>query len=136
MQFLLTQIAKIKAAVSAISETMTKVTTGTITKASRVTDGTLDMTVCRKVGNVVNISGRIHSIPASTVMASGQFFNVPVGFRPPSGVTIYGSGYINTHDGINAPLLCAIYSDGSVSLSYSVNKYASQAGFAVSFAVS
>ena len=107
--------------------------TGTITKATRVTSGTLDMTMCRKTGNIVNVSGRIHSISSNSVTASGTFFVIPSGFRPPSGVTYYGSGYLNTSDGVLAPLLCAIYSDGSVSISYSSNKYTSQVGFSACY---
>lgn len=107
--------------------------TGTIAKASRVTSGTLDLASCTKTGNVVNVSGRIHTITSNTVTASGTFFVIPSGFRPPSGVTYYGSGYLNTSDGISSPLVCAIYSDGSVSLSYSSNKYASQVGFSACY---
>ena len=125
-------IADINNNMDTIDAAIGTTSTGTITKTSRVTSGTLVDTVCRKTGRIVNVSGRIHTITDSTVTASGAFFVIPEGFRPAS--TIYGFGYMMTSGG-TTPLLSAIGSNGNVTLSYSSNQYATQVGFSATYAV-
>lgn len=103
------------------------VSTGTITKASRVTSGTVDCLTCRKTGNVVTVSGRIHTITDNTVKANGECFVIPSGFRP--GGTVYCSGYVNITGTGGIPTVFSIDSSGNVTLYYSNNYYMNQVAF-------
>ena len=108
-------------------------TTDNITLATRVTTGTLDNTTCKKIGNVVTVSGRVHTITPGTVTASGAVFKLPDGFRPDSNV--YGMGYMIVDNVGEVDMLCRIGSTGDVSLNYSPSATFSQAGFSATFAI-
>ena len=108
-----------------------KVATGTITKHSSITSGTLDNTTCYKIGDVVTVSARIHSMNNAT--ATGPFFVVPDGFRPKYPTRV--SGYMNVNGVGSVPLLATITSDGRVDIGYSASSTCTQVGFAGSFAV-
>lgn len=103
--------------------------TGTITKA--VSSGTLDSAICYKVGNMVNVSGRIHTM--NNEQAAGTFFVIPEGFRPRNAV--FTSGYINVNNVGNMPILATIQSNGNVSIGYSSSATCSQVGFTGSYAI-
>ena len=109
------------------------VTTGTITKASRISSGTLADTVCYKKGNVVVVSGRIHSMSPS-VASTGQYFQIPVGFRPSTRIFAFGVLNIDNNIGF-IPSLSEIRADGSVYLGYSNSATANQASFYATYTV-
>lgn len=108
-----------------------KVATGTITKHSSITSGTLDLVTCYKTGDVVNVSGRIHSMNNAT--ATGSFFVISDGFRPKYPTRV--SGYMNVNNVGSVPLLVTITSDGRVDIGYSASATCTQVGFAGSFTV-
>ena len=105
------------------------VETGTITKASGI-GGTLDFTTCVKKDDVVTVSGRIHSL--TNTPAQGVFFNIPQGFRPPSGV--FGIGY-HMINGVNQTLLPLINTDGTVSCGYSQTSQTAQVAFYATYKI-
>lgn len=87
---------------------------------------------------MVTVSIRAYS--TSTVAASGDFFTIPTGYRPPS--TVYALGYMNimTASGSTTlkdvvPLLVAINNTGTVNFGYSSTQYANQCGFYASYFV-
>ena len=109
------------------------VSTGTITK--KVSTGTLDMTMCRRVGNVINVAGRIHGM--SNQLANGYFFSIPEGFRPRSGETILATACVVTNNSSLPVVLTGmtIYDDGDVGLSYSSAWQVTQIQFFATYAV-
>lgn len=98
--------------------------TGVITKLT--TNGTLDMALCVKIGDLVIASGRIHTINP-TVAASGDFFQLPAGFRPAR--KTYGYGYMILTGPTNTSVLCTISTAGNVNLVYSASSQTGQVGF-------
>lgn len=102
------------------------VTTGTITKASRLTSGVLDNMTCYKKGNVVVVSARVHTINPS-IASTGQYFQIPEGFRPKHHT--YGYGYMNIDSVGWVTVASDIREDGSVYLGYSNANTANQAFF-------
>lgn len=107
------------------------ITTGTITKASRITSGTLDNTQCQKIGKMVVASGRIHSM--SSVSASGDFFQIPTGFRPTNGAI--GMGYIKIGSTFN-PCPCSISTNGVVGIYWSASQTTDQVFFFAVYPIS
>lgn len=63
-----------------IYDTLIAETTGTITKSATITTGTLDSTLLRRVGNIVNIGARIYGM--SDQVANDTFFNISEIGRP------------------------------------------------------
>lgn len=64
-----------------------------ISKASGVS-GTLDKNVCIKRGNMVYVSGRVHSI--NNEVANKVFMTIPSGYRPPSTIHCTGGILMNS----------------------------------------
>ena len=110
-------------------DALTTVTTGTIEKYSNISGGTLDNMMCRKVGNTVFASARIHSISTS---ASGTIFVVPSGFRSPVGAIVSGYAVI---DGVAQPLIVTVTIAGEVKIGYSASKTTTQVYFSGSWSV-
>lgn len=108
------------------------VSTGTITKHSSISGGTLDALTCRKVGNTVYASGRLHSI-SPAVAASNIFFVIPEGFRPAQGAIVMG--YMKVVEDGDKSLHVTVQSSGNVSFGYSATKTTNQVGFAGSWSV-
>lgn len=109
------------------SEWVTNTQTGTIT--CLVSGGTVDMNICRKVGNVVTVSCRAWGISAT---ALGNFFSIPAGFRPTA--ETWANGYINV-DGASHACAFRISTDGSVYVGYSSSKTTDQLFFSASYAI-
>lgn len=105
--------------------------TGTILKDSSITSGTLDKTFCRKIGNTVFASGRIHTM--NNVIANGTFMVIPEDFRPK--VTTYVMGFINIDNIGNISIEVTINTNGNVTFPYSSNFTTDQVGFAGSWSV-
>jgi len=106
--------------------------TGTITKATGITSGTLDSTTCRKVGNIVMVSGRIFGM--TNTIANGDFFVIPSGFRPSQQTRVSGSIVLDS-TGSGVPTLLAIAANGAVSLSYSQSTTINQVAFVGTYAI-
>lgn len=107
-------------------------TTGTITKSSRVTSGTLDNTTCTKKGNVVTVSGRINGITANSVSANGEYFVIPSGFRPSVRLICMGDIIVgSTHTSV----LVRIQTNGSVEIPYSDSVYPTTVFFNATYGV-
>ena len=92
-----------------------------------ISAGTLDMNICQKIGKIVTVSGRIHSISPS-ITASQAFFKIAEGYRPTTIVYGAGSMVIDNIAGTQA-IAPTINSDGTVSLIYSGTHKCSQADF-------
>lgn len=110
--------------------------TGSIAKASRITSGTLDTTVCEKSGNVVTVAGRIYDI--TNTSAAGSFFTVSEGFRPQSTVRIMGFMNIDAYAGYSAgsyPVIGSITPDGVVNFIYSDGAHVNQVGFCGTYGI-
>ena len=106
--------------------------TGTITKATGITSGTLDSTTCRKVGNIVTVSGRIFGM--SSIIGNGDFFVIPPGFRPSQQTRVSGSITLDS-TGTVVPILLAIATNGAVSVSYSQTITINQVAFVGTYAI-
>ena len=104
--------------------------TGVITKLT--TSGTLDMNLCVKIGDIVIASARVHTINP-TVAASGDFFQLPAGFRPPR--ITYGAGAMNVNSTNFYPVMSKIGTDGKVHLGYSAGAQTAQVWFFAVFSV-
>ena len=100
--------------------------TGTITKTTKSSSGTLDFATCNKKGDFVSVSGRVYNLPGTTT-AIGSFFSIPEGYRPPA--TVYVFGYMQINNVGTIPVLAEITPEGSVNLGYSASSYVSQVGF-------
>lgn len=73
------------------------------------------------------VSGRIHSM--TNQKAWDDFFTIPAGFRPTTGV-LYGIGYIQVNNVGWIPILCRIDDiTGNVNIGYSANETTGQVGF-------
>ena len=92
-----------------------------------ISDGTLDMSICQRIGRIVIACGRIHSINPS-ITASQVFFKIAEGYRPTTTVYGIGSMTIDNIAGVQ-PVPPTITSDGSVSLIYSGTHKCSQVYF-------
>ena len=116
-------------------EQVTNVTTGTISKASGITGGTLDNTTLYKVGNTVFASGRIHSL--GEVATNQSFFTIPSGFRPKRTTTVMGYMFIkmNNVDMGARPLPATVNTSGAVSYAYSSQAVTDQVFFSGSWSV-
>ena len=108
------------------------VTTGSVARASGITDGTLDMNVCRKIGNVVTVSARLWGISAT---ALGTFFVIPSGFRPTA--ETWANGYVNITgtNGGSKPAGLRISTDGTVYVGYSSSATLDQIFFTATYAI-
>lgn len=106
--------------------------TGTITKG--VSTGTLDSAVCYKVGNIVTVSGRIHTMSGVSAGTDNIWFNIPNGFRPRTGTFVSGYMMINELDRAT-PLLFTIYADGTVRAGYSSSMHANQVTFSGTYSI-
>ena len=104
------------------------VTTGTITKSSVVSDGTLDYVTLKKVGTTVYASARLHSISHK---AWDVFFVIQAGFRP--SYETYVSGFMDINNIGFVPALARINPDGNVLIGYSASNTAGQVAFAGSW---
>ena len=92
-----------------------------------ISGGTLDMNICQKIGKIVTVCGRIHSINPS-IIASQVFFKIAEGYRPTT--VVYGSGSMVIDTMTGSQTVCpTITSDGSVSLVYSGSLKCSQVYF-------
>lgn len=107
-------------------------TSGVITKASGISDGTMDSMTLVKVGTTVFGSARLHSFTARP--ASGAFFNIPEGFRPPMSALVNGYMMVADITG-NVSMLAFVKANGDVELSYSGSKTTNQVAFAGSWSV-
>lgn len=106
------------------------VSSGTIQKNNDVS-GTLDMDYCRKIGNIVTVSGRIYGIEND--VANGTFFIIPTGFRPKALTRC--TGYMNINGVGLVPMLCTIGTSGGVTFSYSNNATTTQVAFAGTYPI-
>ena len=109
---------------------VTGTATGTVTKASRVTTGTLSDATCRRVGKTVWASGRIYSMTGTA--ANGAFFSIPSGFRPAAAAKV--NGYIVV-DNVFIPCMVTVGTSGDVSFAYSSSKQATQVYFSAAWSV-
>lgn len=125
-QTIIPAINELDAAIDAINTGLTNITTGTITKIPA--GGTLDNTVCKRVGNVVTVAGRIYDL---STPALGEWFAIPEGFRPMYDMKFIGSMYIN---GVGfCSLLGIIYTNGRVRMDYSSGSTTTQVQFAATY---
>ncbi len=115
--------------VKAAIDSLNSKTTGTITKDSSISDGTLDSTSLVKVGNTVFASARLYGISA---VANGNFFSVPANFRPQYNARVYGYMII---DGTVIPAAPFVRPDGTVNFAYSSSRTTTQVYFAGSWSV-
>lgn len=93
------------------------------------TTGTFQQFCCYKVGNVVCASARHYGLDDA---ATGHFFTLPEGFRPP--ITAYGMASIYVNN-VSIGTACAIESDGKVKISYSSGQNLSQISFSATFPI-
>lgn len=105
-------------------------TTGSVSKASGISGGTLDSNTLIKVGNTVYGSARLYGISQT---ANGVFFTIPSGFRPSQTIRVMGSIEISGV-GVEATL-ASIGTDGNVTIAYSNSKTATLVSFAGSWTV-
>lgn len=103
--------------------------TGTITKVPA--SGTLDSTTCAKHDGIVTVSGRIHTM--SNVIANGNYFNIPVGFRPKE--NIYCMGAMNITGVGLIPVLLYINTTGYVGGYYDNTHNVSQIAFSATYCI-
>lgn len=92
--------------------------------------GTLDTNVCQKVGNVVNVGARIHTMSET---ASGNFFVIPEGYRPV--VAARGTAFMQIQNVGAVMVICVIGTDGNVAIGYSSTATATAVGFSASYGV-
>ena len=107
-------------------------TTGTITKATRITDGTLVENSVYKIGNTVFASARVHSMTA--VSTTGSVFQVPEGFRPPGNRFVTGYFWLVSGNSM-VPTMFTVRSNGMVDMNYSSNQTTTQVAFSGSWSV-
>lgn len=117
------------AEVGTLTNSGNTVTTSSVTAIDPST-GTLDSNAISKVGNVVNVSGRIYGI--SSVASNKAYFNIPVGFRPRAQIKCVGYMVI---DGSTLIVICTIQTNGNVEMGYSANKTTTQVAFFASYSV-
>lgn len=101
------------------------ISTGAITKT--ISSGTLDSTMCRRVGNIVTISGRIHSM--SNQLANGYFCQLPEGFRPAVQTRITGCVHTNNSSVPINLVSIQVETNGQIGILYSSAYYMSQIQF-------
>lgn len=100
------------------------------TVSKTISSGTLDNNNCVKVGNVVTASARIHTV---SVAASGTYFKIPEGYRPPAQIRVMGYMMINNVGSVS--VMTTISPDGDVTLTYSSSSTATQIGFSATYGV-
>ena len=105
---------------------------GTITKL--VATGTLDLTTCYKKGNVVYVSGRIHSM-TSNDGDMRNYFEIPDGFKPTQQTRILGYMHIATPNSIWYPTLLTVAQTGIVSVGYGSGVTVDQVAFAGTYVI-
>lgn len=109
-----------------------QLTTGTITKYSGVA-GILGNVICYKIGNIVHVSARIHTMDRQ--QSSGYFFVIPDGFRPRTLTNVMGSMVVNENDVGRVPLFASIGTDGNVEIFYSTAYTCDQVSFAGTYSI-
>ena len=112
------------------SDWVANTTTGTIARASGVTGGTLDMNVCKRIGNIITVSARLYGISKT---ALGNFFVIPAGFRPSFEVWCNGYEVIDGTDGGAKPVACRISTDGTVYMGWSSSATTTQVFFSATY---
>ena len=118
----------------AIANLRTK-TTGTITKTTVSSGGTLDSTTLYKVGDTVFASGRIHTM--SNVGTNNAMFQIPEGFRPATQTYVMGFMQI-TYGGSDLgarPTSPVVNTNGTVQFNYSSTATTNQVYFSGSWSV-
>lgn len=95
-----------------IAKVLSKSATGSITKIG-TSSGTIDNNVCVRSGNVVNVGARIYNV---NLPGNGDYFNIPVGFRPKRNVNCTGVVVFNN---TIIPVIFTIKPDGNVNFYYS-----------------
>lgn len=108
-------------------------TFGTITKL--VETGALDQLTCVKKGNIICVSGRIHSMQNNDG-ANRNYFQIPEGFRPPQQVRVIGAVQIVSGD-VNSPcvypVLMTIGQNGIVNTGWGSGVTIGQVFFAATY---
>ena len=102
-----------------------------ISKASRVTSGTLDNSICYKQDGVVTISARLHTM--SDIVAYGDFFIIPEGYRPHE--TTLLMCYYELANGAKGNFFVAVNTGGNVSFYFSSGQNITLLLFSGSYAV-
>ena len=108
-----------------------KATTGTIERASNITSGgTLDMMVCRRIGDIVIVSARLWGISET---ALGNFFVIPEGFRP--SYEVWTNGYVSVSGQGARASGFRISTNGVVYVGYSSSTTTDQVFFSATYHV-
>lgn len=123
-------------AVNEVIDNSAATSTGTISKHSNITSGTLDMTSCFKKGNIVQASGRIYDMV--NTISNGVFFVIPEGFRPSSRVYMIGYMNLDEYSDFQAQqrlVIGYIDTDGSVTLTFSYSGHTNQVYFVCTYSI-
>ena len=119
-------------AVSVIPDSKASYSGATVAKGSDIATGTIDSNSCTRVGNIVTVSGRIHTMTNQDA-GTHTYFVIPDGYHPSHQVR--GFGYMSITGVGWIPLLASINTDGTVKMTYSSSQQCNQVGFSVTYAI-
>lgn len=100
---------------------------GSISKYSQISGGTLDRDSLVKVGNTVFASARLYNINESSV---GYYFEIPSDYRPKTKQYVMAYTVV---DSVFIPIQAEINANGLIMISYSQSKNTTQVGFSGSW---
>lgn len=109
-----------------VIKTTQALSAGTITKYNESLSGTLDTRTCYKVGDIVTVASRIHTM--ADEVANGNLFQISEGFRPRTTTTVMGYLFLSGQT-MPVPTFLTVYNSGIVALNYSSSMHMTQIGF-------